>query len=140
MPDHGYPPAAFGGAMEPTLAPKLAPCLVARDARVPIRFIEKAIGGKLSFELSDAEGRLAHAEVKIADGVVMIGEPPTGRSTFPAMLHLYVDDSDAAYRRALETGATAVREPGNSGDGLRRGGVRDPWGNEWWFSAPVKSD
>ncbi len=126
--------------MEPTLAPKLAPYLVARDARGLIRFIEKAIGGRLSFELHDPEGRLAHAEVTVADGVVMIGEQPPGRSAFPAMLHLYVDDSDAAFRRALEGGATAVREPGDSGDGLRRGGVRDPWGNEWWFSAPVKTE
>jgi PhnB protein len=124
--------------MEPTLAPKLAPYLVAKDARGLIRFIEKAIGGKLSFEVSGPDGGLVHAEVKIADGLLMIGERPPGRENFPAMLHLYVADTDAAHRRATDAGATNVREPGDSGDGLRRGGVRDSWGNEWWFSAPVK--
>jgi PhnB protein len=126
------------GTMEPTLTPKLAPYLVARDARGLIRFIEQAIGGRLSNEISDPDGRLAHAEVRIADGLLMIGEKPTGRDPFPAMLHLYVEDVDAAYRTALEAGATGVREPGDSGDGLRRGGVLDAWGNEWWFSSPAK--
>ena len=124
--------------MEPTPSPKLAPCLVAEDARGLIGFIERAVGGHLTFEATDPEGRIGHAEVRIADGVVMIGEKPPGRNPFPAMLHIYVDDVDAAFRKALSAGATSVREPGDSGDGRRRGGVRDPWGNEWWFSAPAK--
>jgi PhnB protein len=125
--------------MEPTLTPKLAPYIVAQDARGLIRFIEKGVGGKLSFEVSDPQGRLVHAEVKIADGYVMIGEKPEGRDPFPAMVHLYVDDSDRAYRRALAEGAASVREPTLSGDGTRRGGVRDKWNNEWWFSSPANS-
>jgi PhnB protein len=125
--------------MEPTLRPKLAPYLVAHDARGLIAFIEKGIGGKLSFEVTDPEGRLAHAEVRVADGVVMLGEQPAGRSVFTAMLHLYVRDANAAFRQAVAAGAVAVREPGDSGDGLRRGGVRDAWGNEWWFSSPVEA-
>lgn len=124
--------------MEPTLVPKLAPYLVATDARGLIRFIEHAIGGRLSFEVSGADGRLVHAEVRIADGFVMIGEKPSDRNPFPAMIHLYVEDADKAYRRALESGATSVRMPVAADDGLRRGGVRDPWGNEWWFSSPSR--
>lgn len=123
--------------MEPTLTPKLATYVVVKDARGLIRFVEQAIGGKLSFESSDADGRLAHAEVRIADGLLMVGEQPSGRDPFRAMLHLYVTDTDAAYGRAIAAGAASVREPGESGDGLRRGGVRDTWGNEWRFSSPV---
>jgi PhnB protein len=126
-------------AMEPTKSPKIAPYIVARDARGLIRFTERALGGRLSYEVSDPAGSLAHAEVRITDGVVMIGEQPTGREPFPAMLHLYVEDSDAAVHRALEAGAVSVREPTDSPDGLRRGGVRDSWGNEWWFSSPINS-
>jgi PhnB protein len=112
---------------------------VARDPRGLIGFIEKGIGGKLSFEQSGPDGRLAHAEVRIADGLVMIGEASSGRDAFPSMLNLYVDDSDAAYHRAMSAGAASVREPRNTPAGLRRGGVRDSWGNEWWFSSPIKS-
>jgi PhnB protein len=123
--------------MEPTLTPKLAPYLAVHDAPGLIRFITDAIGGELTYETKDSSGRLAHAEVRIADGLVMIGEVPAGQRTFPGMIHLYVPDSDAACRRAIGGGATSVREPGNSGDGLRRGGVRDAWANEWWFSSPA---
>ena len=125
--------------MEPTLSPKLAPYLVARDARGLIRFIEQAIGGRLSFEVNGSDGQLVHAEVRIADGFVMIGEGPAGRDPFPAMLHLYVEDADAAYTRALKGGATSVRKPEETGDGAHRGGVRDRWGNEWWFTSPAKA-
>lgn len=123
--------------MEPILTPKLAPYILARDAPGLIAFIEKAIGGKLSFKEADRDGRIAHAEIQIEDGFVMVGEAPQGRSPFPAMLHLYVQDSDAAHRRALDAGATQVRLPIDSPDGLRRGGVKDKWENEWWFSSPI---
>jgi PhnB protein len=125
--------------MQPTLTPRLAPYIVAKDPRGLISFIEKGIGGKLSFEQSGPDGKLAHAEVRIADGLVMIGEASPGRDAFPSMLNLYVDDSDASYHRAVAAGAASVREPVNTPAGLRRGGVRDSWGNEWWFSSPIKS-
>jgi PhnB protein len=124
--------------MEPTLTPRLAPCIVAGDAQALIEFIERGIGGKLSFQEVDRDGRLVHAEVQIEDGLVMMSEPPQGRSPFPAMLHLYVQNSDAAYRRALEAGATEVRPPADAPDGFRRGGVKDKWGNEWWFSSQIR--
>jgi PhnB protein len=126
--------------MEPTLTPKLAPYLLARDARGLVRFIERAMDGKLSYEVSDPEGRLSHAEVRVSDSLLMLAETPPHRPQFPAMLHLYVADADASYRRALDAGATSVREPEDAGDGMHRGGVRDTWGNEWWFSSPAKSD
>jgi PhnB protein len=125
--------------MQPTIVPKLSTYLVAEDARGLIRFIEQAVGGRLSYNVDDAEGRLAHAEVQLAGGLVMVGEKPPGRDGFTAMFHLYVDDADAACRRAIDAGATKVREPTESGEGLRRGGVRDHWGNEWWFSSPSKA-
>jgi len=121
--------------MEPTLSPKLAPYIVARDARGLIRFIEEGIGGRLTFEHQDSAGRLGHAEMRIADGLVMIGEAPAGREPFPAMLHVYVDDARVACRRAIAAGASSVREPVTLDDGLLRGGVKDVWGNEWWFSS-----
>lgn len=121
--------------MEPMVTPKLAPYLLARDARGLARFIEAGIGGRRGFEAVDAAGNVNHLEFRIEDSVLMLAEAPAGRPTFPAMLHLYVTDADVAYRRALGAGATSVREPGDAEDG-RRGGVRDAWGNEWWFTSP----
>ncbi len=122
--------------MQPTRTPKLAPYLAVPNARGLIGFLARGLHGTLSFEVSDADGRLVHAEVRIADSLVMIGEPPSGRRPFPAMVHLYVPDVDARYATALQAGATSVQEPTRSPDGDRRGGVRDEWGNEWWFTTP----
>jgi len=119
--------------MEPAKNPKLAPYLVVRDAPGLARFIEEGIGGKRGFQELDKNGKVNHLEFRIADSVVMIADVPTGRTPFPAMIHLYVDDADGAYQRALKAGATSLREPSDAPDG-RRGGVRDAWGNEWWFT------
>ncbi len=122
--------------MEPALSPKLAPYLIARDATGLARFIEKGIGGKAGFKITDKNGKIVHMEMQIADSVVMLAEAPEGREPFPAMLHLYVTDPDAAYQRALKAGAESEREPTDMDDG-RRGGVRDAWGNQWWFTRPT---
>jgi len=119
--------------MDPITSPKLAPYLLVADAAGLGRFIEEGIGGKAGFSEVDDRGKIAHREYRVADSLVMIAEAPSGRSPFPAMIHLYVTDADSAYRRALGAGATSVREPTDASDG-RRGGVRDAWGNEWWFT------
>jgi PhnB protein len=46
-------------------------------------------------------------------------------------IHLHVDDCDALIRRAVEAGATLVREPSDAFYGERSGTVRDPFGHEW---------
>jgi PhnB protein len=125
--------------MEPSRTPKLAPYLAVDDARGLIRFLEKALDAKVTFEEAESSGRLVHAEVRIADGLVMLADTPPGRPPFPAMLHLYVTDSDIAYDRALTAGASSVRPPTDSPGGTRRGGVKDAWGNEWWFSHVLKT-
>jgi PhnB protein len=120
--------------MQPTRTPKLAPYLAVHDAPGLIRFIEEAVGGQLTFREQEPDGRVAHAELRIADGLVMVAETPSGRPVSTAMLHLYVSDADAACDRAIRAGATSVRPPEDAPDGDRRGGVRDAWGNEWWFT------
>jgi PhnB protein len=124
--------------MEPIRSPKFAPYVTTNNAAGLIRFIEDGIGGTAGFRETDASGRIAHAEMRVADAVLMLADTPAGRPVFPAMLHLYVDDADAAYDRALRAGATSVRQPTDQPDGDRRGGVRDPFGNEWWFSRARK--
>jgi len=125
--------------MQPIRKPKLAPYLVVNDPEGLLRFLERALDGKLAFEHRGADGKLRHAEVRIADSLVMIGRAPPGQPQFPAMLHLYVSNTDVAYNRALKAGATSVRSPTIEPDGDKRGGVQDAWGNQWWFATPSKA-
>ena len=87
--------------------------------------------------LAEVMGKINDLEIQISDSVVMLADAPSGLSPFPAMLHLYVGDADASYRREVEGGATGLREPADASDG-RRGGVRDAWGNEWWVTSPLR--
>jgi PhnB protein len=70
------------------------------------------------------------SEIHIGDSIVMVGEVGV-REAMPAFLHLYLEDTDAAYRRAVEVGATVIEEPADMFYGDRRATIKDPFGNIW---------
>lgn len=67
-------------------------------------------------------------EVRIGDSLLMISSSAE-RAVFPAFLYVYVDDADAAFKRAVSAGASAIEEPVDTPYGDRRAMVRDPFGN-----------
>jgi uncharacterized glyoxalase superfamily protein PhnB len=80
------------------------------------------------------DGTIAHAEYRIGDSILMMGEPMGKYEPMPAAIHLYVDDADAVYERALRAGATSIMEPTNQFYGDRSAGVKDSCGNIWWIA------
>ena len=58
-------------------------------------------------------------------------------AAFAGLLRTAGNDVDAAFRRALEAGGTAVQEPVKKDDDDRRGGVMDPGGTTWWIATKV---
>src|SRR5579875_3660143 len=79
------------------------------------------------FPLPDA--RSTHAEGRIGDSMVMMGEAQAPWQPMPASMYLYVKDTDATYKRALQAGATSLMEPADQFYGDRNAGVKDPSGN-----------
>lgn len=69
-------------------------------------------------------------EMRIGDSVIMVSGD-AGRRPMPAFLYVYVEDADATYARAVDSGATPLEEPADTPYGDRRGMVRDAWGNTW---------
>ncbi|TME47951.1 MAG: VOC family protein [Chloroflexi bacterium] len=96
------------------------------------------LGGTELMRLPGPEGRLGHAEVRVGDSVVMLADAPSPRDVMPAMLHLYVEDADALYERAIGHGATSLREPTTEFYGDRMAGVRDVLGNKRYFATHVE--
>lgn len=81
----------------------------------------------------NADGALMHGEVQIGDSLIMIGEASTNEP-MKAMVHVYVEDADETYRRALDAGFASLEEPNDTPYGDRRAGVVDAGGNQWYVA------
>ena len=114
----------------------LSPYLLAEDAEGLLAFVSSVFGTEVRRRMPGEAGGL-HAEVQLGDSVLMVGEG--GGMSFPAMLHVYVDDSDAIYERALAGGATSAAEPHDTSFGDHRAAFDDAWGNQWWVATRVET-
>ncbi len=116
----------------------VSPYLIAAGAQAVIDFLKATFGATDLRRYDRPDGSIMHAEVRIDDSVVMLGEAGGQWQPAPAHLHVYVDDVDATYRRALDAGGRSVQPPERKGgDPDRRGGVMDPAGNTWWIATQV---
>jgi uncharacterized glyoxalase superfamily protein PhnB len=116
----------------------VTPYLVVPDAARLIDFMIKAFGGKQTRCHKMPDGTIAHAEVTIGDSMVMIGNSGEQWQALKAAIHLYVEDVDAVYRRALSAGATSERAPSDQMYGDRSAGVKDIAGNLWWLATHIE--
>lgn len=116
----------------------VTPYLVIERAPECIEFIKQAFDGRERFRMDNPDGTIGHAEVEIGDSVVMIGSAGAENPPIPAMIHLYVEDCDKTFARALEAGAEKVRDLETMFYGDRSGGVRDGSGNTWWITTHVE--
>jgi len=115
----------------------VTPYLCVSDAAKLIDFLKQAFDAQLLFKMDGPGGRIMHAEMTIGDSRIMLGQPEPGKETH-AMIHLYMPDADASYKRALAAGATSVREPADQFYGDRSGGVRDEFGNQWHIATHIE--
>jgi PhnB protein len=112
----------------------LTPYLRVREAGL-VDFLTRVFG---AVETSSTQGSAGgtHREVRIGNSMIMIGEGGReGTVPFrPAELHVYVEDVDAAFQRALAAGGTSLGEPADRPYGERAGFVRDAFGNHWFIA------
>lgn len=115
----------------------VSPYLIVPDAAGAIDFMVEVFGAEEIRRFSDPDGRIVHAEVRLADTVVMLGEAQGEWPAVRAHVHVYVPDVDEVYRRALAAGGESVQAPMEKEDEDRRGGVLDPGGTTWWVATRV---
>ena len=127
----------------------VTPYLVVDDGPAAIDFYKAAFGAAELFRVKMPDGRMAHAEIKIGDSPVMIGERSSDFDFMQSATHLggaavnlylYLPEADPLFQRALQNGAEVVMELEDHDDGDRRGGVRDPFGFIWWIAATIDPD
>jgi len=116
----------------------VAPYLVVDGASQTIEFLKTVFGAQELRRFNNDRGSIRHAEVRIDDTVLMLGDRFPGVPSMPAFVHIYVHDVDDTYRRALAAGATSVQEPVKKEDEDKRGGVKDAGGTTWWIATRVE--
>lgn len=83
-------------------------------------------------------GTVLHAKMRIGDSIIEMADVHGEYQPMPMTLHLYVNDTDTVYARALEAGASSLREPRDEPCGDRNSGVQDPFGNRWFIATHIK--
>jgi len=120
-------------SVRPPGYPAVCPYLTCRNAPGLLDFITTVFDAEL-LERHDEEGVVAHAAVRLGDSVVEVSEAREEWPATPAALHVYVEDTDVVHGKAVAAGAETLFEPADMPYGERSGGVRDPWGNNWYIA------
>ena len=117
----------------------VTPHLIVSGAADAIEFYKKAFGAQEVGRLPGPNGKVMHAQLRIGDSALMLmDESPEHRALGPRALkgspvtiHLYVDDADAFFARAVKAGAKATMPVADQFWGDRYGVLEDPYGHHW---------
>ncbi len=119
----------------------VTPQLTLENAAQAIDWYKKALGAEEVTRAVGPDGQIMHAELRIGDSLVMLndamggGKGPKAMGGSPASLWVYVEDSDALFRRAVAAGGQVLPGPmGAMADqfwGDRSGTFTDPHGYRW---------
>jgi PhnB protein len=124
----------------------VTPFLTVRDAAHAIEFYEKAFGAKSRGIMKGPDGKVMHAELLIGDSIIMLSDEFPDHGTLspqslhgsPAGLHIYVEDADAAFDRAVKAGAQVEMPVADQFWGDYFGRLKDPYGHKWSIATHVK--
>jgi PhnB protein len=117
----------------------ITPYMTVRDAARAIEFYKQAFGAKEQGVMKGPDGKVMHAELVIGDSIIMLADEfPEFGSLSPQStggsgtgLHIYIDDVDSAFDRAVKAGATVEMPVADMFWGDRYGKLRDPFGHKW---------
>jgi len=125
----------------------ITPALTIRDAARAIEFYKQAFGAKQRGDIAKGpDGKVMHAELQIGDSVIMISDEfpdygtlsPQSTGGSSVQLHIYHDNVDAAFDRAVKAGATVTMPLADQFWGDRYGTLKDPFGHKWSIATHVK--
>ena len=124
----------------------VTPYLIVEGAARALAFYKEVFGATEQMRMAGPGGRVAHAEMRIGDSVVMLADEvpdrgyrgPNGYGGSAVSLMVYLDDVDATFRRAIAAGAVERRAVQNQFYGDRSGSLEDPFGHTWTVSTHVE--
>jgi uncharacterized glyoxalase superfamily protein PhnB len=127
------------------MAQTITPYLLYEDCDAALDFLSRAFGFEEVLRYTGEAGYVNHAEMRIGDASIFLGDPgddyenpkKVGHETVG--IYVLVDDVDAHYARAKAEGADIRDEPADQEYGERRYTACDAEGHVWFFATPVKA-
>ena len=123
----------------------ITPYLIIRNAARAIDFYKEVFGAKETLHLKYPDGKVAHAELAIGEGHVMVSEEmpgvyrgPLSYGGTPVSLLVYVKDVDAVFAKAIAAGAETKHPVADQFYGDRSGTIVDPFGHVWSIATHMK--
>lgn len=117
----------------------VTPSLIVTDSAKAIEFYKRAFGAEELYRMAMPDGRVMHAEIAIGNSRIMMSDefPDMGMRSPQSLggthggMHIYVENVDAAFQRAIDAGATVQMPPADMFWGDRYAKVGDPFGHSW---------
>ena len=122
----------------------VTPYLLYKDVDQALGFLSRAFGFEEVLRYTGSEGYVNHAEMRIGNGTIYMGDPgdkyrnPKDLGQETVGIYVYVDDVDATFERARAAGADIREEPRDEEYGDRRFTAVDPEGHNWFFATPIR--
>jgi PhnB protein len=134
-----YPATYKGAHYMPEGVQNLMAYLHPRGAAKQMDFLKQAFGAEEVGRGESPDGIIYHAQVRIGNSIVEMGEAHDQWQPMPMHFMLYVDDVDAWYARAIRAeGVVSVSQPADQSYGDRTGAVKDPFDNVWYLSSHIR--
>jgi PhnB protein len=126
--------------------PRVTPYLIVDDAAAAIDFYNKILGTTERMRMPMPDGRIGHAELDLGNSVIMLADEfpdmdqtsPQKYGGSPVTMHVYVEDVDDVFARALKAGAKELQALEDRFYGDRSGQFEDPFGHRWNVSTHVE--
>jgi len=126
--------------------PRVTPYLIVDGAGAAIDFYGAVLGATERVRMPAPDARVGHAELQLGDSMIMLADEnaqmdirgPRAIGGTPVSLHVYVEDSDAVFERAVQAGAKGLRAVEDRFYGDRSGQFEDPFGHRWDVSTHVE--
>lgn len=126
--------------------PRVTPYLIVDGASDAIDFYTSVLGATERMRMPAPDDKVGHAELELGNSLIMLADEapeleargPRTVGGSPVLLHVYVEDVDAAFDRAVERGARALREVETKFYGDRSGEFEDPFGHRWSVASHVE--
>ena len=90
---------------------RVTPYLTVQGVARLIDFLKQAFEAEELERMPGPNGAVGHAQLKIGDSMVMMGEAASQEKAMRCAMYLYVNDTDACYKRAIAAGASSIMAP-----------------------------